>query len=500
MGEFDKRKTVWSIAGSDCSGLAGQVADNRAIDALGVHACSITTAVTAQNGYGLIALNPLTAEQIQSQFDALKDDLPASAIKIGLMPTLESIDVIAEYIKNYHGFVVLDPVMVSSSGKLLMEKNAQAKVNNLFPALSLLTPNIPEAEVLSGIKIQSKSDVEKAAKVLLSQNLKAVYIKGGHAGNQEYIEDYFATDEQNFWLRSKKIKSDNTRGTGCVLAASIAAAIVLDYSLADAVVIGKMQINQAIDKGYSLVTEKNCKGPLKPLSLANEQHYFPELFHSKSCEPFEFPDVGENSLGLYPVVDSAQWLEKLLPLGISTIQLRVKHLSEKDVDKEIKQAVKIAEKYDARLFINDYWELAIKHKAYGVHLGQEDLASADLKAISDAGLRLGVSTHCYYEVARAHAIKPSYLACGPVYHTDSKEMPWIPHGIENLNYWITTLSEYPWVAIGGINLERIRPVAETGVSGIAMISAITQANEPEKVAEAMMALIADSRPANPPSA
>lgn len=183
-----------------------------------------------------------------------------------------------------------------------------------------------------------------------------------------------------------------------------------------------------------------------------------------------------------------------MPLGIRTIQLRVKDLQGDALDNEIQKGVAIAERYKARLFINDHWQLAIKHKAYGVHLGQEDLDDADLAAISQAGLYLGVSTHCFYEVARAHAIKPSYLACGPVYHTDSKQMPWIPHGITNLSYWKNLMQSYPWVAIGGINADRIAEVASTGVSGIAMISAITQAKHPEQMASQMMQLIKHNRP------
>ncbi len=127
--------------------------------------------------------------------------------------------------------------------------------------------------------------------------------------------------------------------------------------------------------------------------------------------------------------------------------------------------------------------------AYGVHLGQEDLDEADIEAIRDAGLRLGISSHCHYEVARAHSFNPSYIACGPIYHTTTKDMPWTPQGLAGLSYWQDML-DYPLVAIGGINRERMPSVAVTGVSGVAMITAITLADDPEQTCREFHALLA----------
>ncbi|MRX27996.1 thiamine phosphate synthase [Kangiella sp. HZ709] len=477
-----RKRIVWSVAGSDCSGLAGQVADIRAIEALGAHPCMITTAVTAQNSKKVVAINPLSEEQITAQFNALKDDLPADAIKVGLLPSKDSIEALKEFLKEYEGKIIVDPVMVSSSGKQLMDDEAQSLFKTLFDRIDLLTPNIPELELLTGRKVNKLEDIEFAVDDILSAGIKAVLVKGGHT-DEDFCADYFCDDNGSFWLRSERQHRDNTRGTGCVLAASIATAWALNHSLIDAIVIGKMQINQAIENGYRVGLGK---GPLKPLSWPSKQRYMPKLSDHYQDKDYSFPDCGVEEIGLYPVVDSVGWIERLLKLGVTTIQLRVKDLAADVVEEEIVKSIQIAEKYKARLFINDYWQLAIKHKAYGVHLGQEDLDNADLEAISKAGLRLGISTHCYYEVARAHAIKPSYMACGPVYHTESKQMPWIPHGIENLSYWVNTMDEYPWVAIGGIDLGRLTEVARTKVSGVAMISAITQAEEPEQITLQMM--------------
>jgi hydroxymethylpyrimidine kinase/phosphomethylpyrimidine kinase/thiamine-phosphate diphosphorylase len=190
----------------------------------------------------------------------------------------------------------------------------------------------------------------------------------------------------------------------------------------------------------------------------------------------------EQPLGLYPIVDRADWLERLLPVGISTAQLRIKDLTGDALRKEIARAVNIAKQYKCQLFINDYWQLAIDCDAYGVHLGEEDIDAADLQAISDAGLRLGLSSHCFHEVARAKSIKPSYIAFGPVYETQTKDMPWVPQGPVGLKYWRQHFSGTPMVAIGGIHGDRFEAVEKTGIDGIAMITAITLAPDPVETA------------------
>ncbi|HCN95881.1 MAG TPA: thiamine phosphate synthase [Leclercia sp.] len=182
-------------------------------------------------------------------------------------------------------------------------------------------------------------------------------------------------------------------------------------------------------------------------------------------------------LGLYPVVDSVAWIERLLATGVQTLQLRIKDKQEDEVEADIVAAITLGRRYNARLFINDYWRLAIKHQAYGVHLGQEDLETTDLEAIRAAGLRLGVSTHDDMEIDVALAASPSYIALGHVFPTQTKQMPSAPQGLEQLARHIERLADYPTVAIGGISLERAPAVLATGVGSIAVVSAITQADD-----------------------
>jgi len=188
----------------------------------------------------------------------------------------------------------------------------------------------------------------------------------------------------------------------------------------------------------------------------------------------DFPPVPFR-LGLYPVVDSVMWIERLLEAGVRTLQLRIKDKQDHEVEADVVAAIALGKRYAARLFINDYWRLAIKHSAYGVHLGQEDLETTDLSAIRNAGLRLGVSTHDYMEIDVALAARPSYIALGHVFPTQTKQMPSAPQGLAQLTSHVTRLKDYPTVAIGGISLAHAPQVLATGVGSIAVVSAITQA-------------------------
>jgi len=200
-----------------------------------------------------------------------------------------------------------------------------------------------------------------------------------------------------------------------------------------------------------------------------------------------FP-VTEERLGLYPVVDTVEWIERLLTVGVRTLQLRIKDQSDEAVEQDIAAAIALGRRYRARLFINDYWRLAIKHHAYGVHLGQEDLDSADLDAIHRTGLRLGLSTHDDTELDRALTVCPSYIALGHVFPTQTKKMPSSPLGLDELKRHVDRLVGISTVAIGGISLERAPAVLATGVGSIAVVSAITQAADWKAATEQLLAL------------
>lgn len=489
MPNHPKNKpVVLTIAANDSAGMAGIAQDIRTLSALDVHVASVVTANTAQNNFEVLGINPVDEATLSQQLLAVKE-LPIAVVKVGLLTSLAQVKIVAHFIQSTNLPLILDPVLSSSSGfDFFPKKDLAAYVDTLLPLTTLITPNREEAAELAYLSTSTPEEVELAADSLILLGVRNILITGGES-EDKICQDYFASEERSFWLSSAKKKTKNTRGTGCALSSTIAASLAKGYSLYDSVVIGKMAVNQGLRESYATGDQK---GPAFISQFPDQGVDLPVLSGDASIDlkRAKFPECqlvagAAKRLGLYPVVDSTEWLESLLPLGISTIQLRVKDLKGEALEKEISKAIEIAKKHDARLFINDYWELAIKHGAYGVHLGQEDLDTADIDAIHEAGLRLGTSTHCHYEVARAIQYKPSYIACGPVYHTNTKQMPWIPHGIEGLSYWNKVL-DYPLVAIGGINDERIKAVIATGVDSVAMITAITEADEPEEIAEQYM--------------
>lgn len=349
----------------------------------------------------------------------------------------------------------------------------------------MLTPNISEVESLLNRRIFSYHDILQAAKDILKLGVRSVLIKGGHFSPDSLSQDYWSDGLESFWLCSKRAEK-SYHGTGCTLSAAIAGGVADGLPLRDALVKAKMTVNRSIRSAYAaglgVAYLSHAQAQFQPTDLpwVSPQHIIEK-------NP-QFLDCGTNSLGLYPVVNRAHWLEKLLPLGITTIQLRIKDLYGSALAAEINHAVTLSKQYKARLFINDYWQQAIEYGAYGVHLGQGDLETSDLEKIRESRLRLGISTHCYYEIARAAACQPSYIAYGPIFATTSKIMAFMPQGPENLRQWREIIN-LPVVAIGGINLARLPAVLATGISGVAMISAITEAAEPASVVRAMLEII-----------
>ncbi len=210
------------------------------------------------------------------------------------------------------------------------------------------------------------------------------------------------------------------------------------------------------------------------------------------CDPQDFALPAANpstafapcpqSLGLYAVLPDADWIARMVELQVPTVQLRFKSDDHKAIDQQVQAAVKAVEGSDTLLFINDHWQHAIDAGAYGVHLGQEDVVDAPLEAIRAAGLRLGLSSHGYAEMLKAHAAQPSYLALGAVFPTTLKRMATAPQGLGRLGMYARLMQGQSLVAIGGIDLERLPAVMQTGVGSAAFVRAITAAvNVPEAV-------------------
>lgn len=172
----------------------------------------------------------------------------------------------------------------------------------------------------------------------------------------------------------------------------------------------------------------------------------------------------------YPIVPDLAWLERLVPLGVRTIQLRLKDAAPDRLRREIAASLEVCSRHRCQLIVNDYWQEALELGADYVHLGQEDLAAADVPALQAKGVRLGISTHSHDELAVALAAKPDYVALGPIYETRLKAMPWAPQGLERIADWKGRIGGLPLVAIGGITPERADGVVGAGADSVAVIT------------------------------
>ena len=241
-----KCKTALTIAGSDCSGGAGIQADIKTMTMNGVYAMSAITAMTAQNTTGVKAIQESTPEFLKQQLDAVFEDIYPDSVKIGMVSSSALIRVIADRLR-YHKAqnIVVDPVMVASSGSALMKSEAvRALTEELLPVASLVTPNIPEAQVLSGMIIESKEDMITAARQISDSCHCAVLLKGGHSIND--ANDLLYANGELVWFEGKRIDNPNTHGTGCTLSSAIASNLAKGYSLAESVKRAKEYISGAL--------------------------------------------------------------------------------------------------------------------------------------------------------------------------------------------------------------------------------------------------------------
>ena len=239
-------KTALTIAGSDSSGGAGIQADIKTMIANGVYAMSAITALTAQNTTGVTGIIDVTPEFLGKQLDSVFTDIFPDAVKIGMVSSSGLISVIAEKLREYRaGNVVLDPVMVATSGaRLITEDAVDTLVNELIPLADIITPNIPETEVLADMKINTAEDMETAARLISEQYHCAVLCKGGHSLND--ANDLLWHDGTGEWFSGKRIDNPNTHGTGCTLSSAIASNLAKGYSMNQAVERAKEYISGAL--------------------------------------------------------------------------------------------------------------------------------------------------------------------------------------------------------------------------------------------------------------
>lgn len=252
-------KRALTIAGSDSSGGAGIQADIKTMTSLDIYGMSAITALTAQNTMGVMDIMEVSPKFLEKQLDSIFTDIFPHAIKIGMVSSVELIEVISERLNYYDGKnIVIDPVMVSTSGsKLLQDNSIESLKRHLFPLGILLTPNIPEGSILSGITIENEGDMMKAAKSIGDEYNSAVLLKGGHSIND--ANDVLYMDNEFIWFRGERIENPNTHGTGCTLSSAIASYLALGNDLSQSIRMAKKYISGALK---SMLNLGRGRGPL----------------------------------------------------------------------------------------------------------------------------------------------------------------------------------------------------------------------------------------------
>lgn len=278
-------------------------------------------------------------------------------------------------------------------------------------------------------------------------------------------------------LNSPPPKIDNEHASDHYELAGTVAAITMGFIERDAKVLGK---------AWSRMVHQD--GGFNPFKWPSRPEHFDLLPWTRNMNPNAFAECPKR-LGLYAVMPDADWVKRMVEAEVPTVQLRLKSEDKKLIYKQITESVNAVKGSKTLLFINDYWQEAIKAGAYGIHLGQEDLETADLDAIRTAGLRLGLSTHGYAEMVYADRFCPSYIAMGAVFATNLKKMETAPQGLGRLYKYAKLMSHYPLVAIGGIDESSIHAVAQSGVGSVAVVRAINAASDPKAAVKRLQELM-----------
>ena len=480
------RPTLLSIAGHDPSGGAGIGTDLAVWQAMGLHASSVCTALTVQDARGVRELQPTPLPVLRGALEAARRELRPAAVKLGMLGGAQAAAEVAAFCESIDVPVVWDTVLGAAAGGVPLLQAEPETLRRLVCSSTVITPNRVEAAQLLGLPPWEGEGAPPRAwmRALREQWLqggrtRAVVLKGGHARGANSV-DWLCTSQALVALCVPRLPDGpggRVHGTGCVYASALAGMLAQGADLEQAAVEAQWRTRAAIAQAWVAPGGR----AMAHAAAQPDSGDFPALHSGVPTESGVFAPL-PRAPGLYPVVPDADWVLRLLELGVDTVQLRAKDLAAAELRAQVRAAAEAARACGAQLFINDHWRDALDAGAYGVHLGQEDLMdlrAQDIESIRGAGLRLGVSTHNPAELARAHALRPSYLALGPVWPTTVKATPHAPLGLARLRALAARCKPlYPLVGIGGISLERAAAALDCGLDGFAVVSAIVGADDP----------------------
>ncbi|KAH0988660.1 hypothetical protein GBA52_000143 [Prunus armeniaca] len=467
---------VLTVAGSDSGAGAGIQADLKACAARGVYCSTVITAVTAQNTVGVQGVNVVPEDFVAEQMKSVLSDMHVDVVKTGMLPSIGIVKILHQHLREYPvRALVVDPVMVSTSGDVLAGPSVLAGFREeLLPMADIITPNLKEASaLLDGVKIKTVSDMRSAAKLLHDMGVRNVLVKGGDLPDSLDAVDIFFDGERLYELRSSRIKTRNTHGTGCTLASCIAAELAKGASMLEAVKVAKCFVETALDYSKEIFIGNGPQGPFDHLmKLKSNAHNSGRQVRFNPSDLFLYAvtDSGMNRRWGHSISDA---VKAAVQGGATIVQLREKDIDTRDFVEAAKSCLQICRAYGVPLLINDRIDVALACDADGVHIGQSDMPAHTARALLGPEKIIGVSCKTPEQAEQAWIAGADYIGCGGVYPTNTKANN-LTVGLDGLKT-VCLASKLPVVAIGGIKVSNARPVIEIGVpnlKGVAVVSAI----------------------------
>jgi hydroxymethylpyrimidine kinase/phosphomethylpyrimidine kinase/thiamine-phosphate diphosphorylase len=474
---------VLTIAGSDPSGGAGVQADLRTFAALGVFGAAVVTAVTAQNSEGVQGVWPVPREQLAAQLEAVGSDYRLEAVKVGMLGSAGAAEAVAEFLEQFRPpHVVLDPVLAASAGaRLLDDAGRQRLTDRLLPLSDLVTPNLPEIRALTRLSAETESEIEAAARCLLDRGARAVLVKGGHRSGPPN-DLLLVPGRPPLWIEGERViglsgtpddesaGGSGVHGTGCVLAAAIAARLALHGDLFAAVREAKRFVEAAIQGSVAPGRGRRCAEPMAGAALFSEPV---TQRHSERLSRLR---------GLYVITDSTLRLDRdaaavagaAFAGSAGVVQLREKRLATPALVALARELAGKASQAGVLFLVNDRVDVALAAGADGAHVGPDDMPPVDARRLLGPERLLGVSVGTVEE-ARAAAPYASYFGVGAIFgsRTKTDAGPAVtPARIREIRAAVPGI---PIVAIGSIDANNIAQVAAAGADAAAVVSAVVAA-------------------------
>ncbi|MBS9337261.1 bifunctional hydroxymethylpyrimidine kinase/phosphomethylpyrimidine kinase [Fructobacillus parabroussonetiae] len=473
MSEKRQYPTVLTIAGSDSGGGAGLQADMKTMQAFEVFSTCVVVGLTAQNTLGVQGAYPADESVVRAQFESIMADFEIRAAKTGALFDERRVKEVAKNVSRYKiKNLVVDPVMVAKGGApLLDEDGVRTMKEDLLKRALLVTPNIPEAELLSGMSIGNLEEMKKAASKIQALGVPNVLVKGGHLAGEK-VYNFALLGSETFVLTGEKVNTARKHGTGDTLSAAIISLLAKGCSLKSAIIAANDYMNAILPQplftghGHGSLNHGLWKNPEKVRESLTGESLSRQLVIGLGNVQYD----EQKLLGL---------VEEACQAGMTVVQYREKGEKRVDFEKRLEIARKLkglCAAYGVLLFIDDDVDLAILSKADGVHVGQDDTSvEAIVERAPELLIGLSISTMQELEKSKKDLAQITYIGVGPVYETTTKTDAKPAIGLEGLKA-IKNQVKVPVIAIGGINEENAVAVYSAGADGLAVISAITNSD------------------------